>query len=441
MSITQKQINEVFTPSAPINDEEHFVGRTKEKEMIQNEIISPGAHIAIFGERGVGKTSLMKITSKKFKDLGFERVIEYRCASNDTFDMIFGNFLDKTNQLSIEQVKKIKESRNLDASVSITFAKGGVKSTYEIQKEKRRIIEYNMSLDELANKYCQNKFIFIIDEFDRVECAQTKQLLSETIKTLSDYLSNTKLIITGVSDTFFELIGDHESNIRSLIPIKVPLMKDWEIKRIINNGCRRLKITFSDDLTEFIVKLSNGLPYFAHMLSNSLAAIFVNNNTKSQLESKDLFEILESVLQRLGDYPQTYYDNAVTKCPENIIDKNTDIDSVPPACVRELCLMAFALSDRGKAISKYYNFLVENDHRVVPQHHKNLTNKDVFLILQDTCKLSKILKITNNKVQFRNSYFRGYVWLRAARLFGEKTIVNIGLDRNGTLFNPTIGST
>jgi hypothetical protein len=433
MKITQRDINEVFTPSAPIDDEEYFVGRLKEKEMILDEIISPGAHISIFGERGVGKTSLIKIVSKKFKEIGFDGVYEYRCASNDNFDTIFGNFLEKTNQLINEEINKIKESRNFDASVNITFAKGGAKTTYEIEKENIKAIKYNLSLDELVSKYCNNNIVFIIDEFDRVECNRTKQLLSETIKTLSDYHSNTKLIITGVSDTFFELIGDHESNIRSLIAIKVPLMRDWEIKKIIFNGCNRLRISFSNDLTAFIVRLSNGLPYFAHLLSNSLSSKCINKIRCELLEPGDLFTALEKILLRLGDYPQTHYDNAITKCPEHIIDEKTDIESVPPPCVRELCLMAFALSDKDKSISKIYNYLVKNDIRTVPPHHNNISNKDVFLILQDTCRLSKILKITNNKVFFRNSYFRGFVWLKAAKMFGEKTIVDIALNRNKEL--------
>lgn len=53
-----KRINEAFTPEAPINQRDLFAGREKQRDKVINTIFQRGAHVVLFGERGVGKTSL-----------------------------------------------------------------------------------------------------------------------------------------------------------------------------------------------------------------------------------------------------------------------------------------------------------------------------------------------------------------------------------------------
>ena len=55
------RINSAFTPSAPINSTDLFAGRIKQLHKIQAAIFQRGQHAIVFGERGVGKTSLASI--------------------------------------------------------------------------------------------------------------------------------------------------------------------------------------------------------------------------------------------------------------------------------------------------------------------------------------------------------------------------------------------
>lgn len=54
-------LGEVFTPSAPIDDQELFAGRNHELFSVIEAMQSAGQHAVIFGERGVGKTSLARV--------------------------------------------------------------------------------------------------------------------------------------------------------------------------------------------------------------------------------------------------------------------------------------------------------------------------------------------------------------------------------------------
>ena len=54
-------IHSAFTPSAPINRLTLFAGRLPQIDRVFGAVFSPGQHAIIYGERGVGKTSLANI--------------------------------------------------------------------------------------------------------------------------------------------------------------------------------------------------------------------------------------------------------------------------------------------------------------------------------------------------------------------------------------------
>src|SRR5260370_40785110 len=59
--ILKAKINEAFTPSASINNSDLFAGRPKQIDRVVQAVFQRGQHAIIFGERGVGKTSLANI--------------------------------------------------------------------------------------------------------------------------------------------------------------------------------------------------------------------------------------------------------------------------------------------------------------------------------------------------------------------------------------------
>ena len=52
------EINMAFTPAAPVDSKDLFAGRKREIEKVIGTVFQPGQHAVIYGERGVGKTSL-----------------------------------------------------------------------------------------------------------------------------------------------------------------------------------------------------------------------------------------------------------------------------------------------------------------------------------------------------------------------------------------------
>src|SRR5258708_15273800 len=85
------RIEHTFRPSAPIDKYALFSGRVKQLKKIGSAISQPGQHAIVFGERGVGKTSLTNVISDIYSEISSEsvRYARVNCDSGDEFDNIW----------------------------------------------------------------------------------------------------------------------------------------------------------------------------------------------------------------------------------------------------------------------------------------------------------------------------------------------------------------
>ena len=75
---------EAFSPSAPIDREEIFAGRDDRLAALATVIRQRGQHAVIYGERGVGKTSLARICAERARGDSFF-VANVTCDSGESF--------------------------------------------------------------------------------------------------------------------------------------------------------------------------------------------------------------------------------------------------------------------------------------------------------------------------------------------------------------------
>src|SRR5262249_36418376 len=73
-------------PSSPVNKRDLFAGRFEQIDKISEAINTRGRHAIMYGDRGVGKTSLANILKALFSDLveGL-RLVKVNCNPVDTF--------------------------------------------------------------------------------------------------------------------------------------------------------------------------------------------------------------------------------------------------------------------------------------------------------------------------------------------------------------------
>src|SRR3989304_10054062 len=89
-------VGAVFTPGSPIDAKAMFSGRTKQLRQLIDAINYKGHHAVLYGERGVGKTSLANVFSE-FLGSSSKAVLAPRvnCDSSDTYTTLWQKAFSK----------------------------------------------------------------------------------------------------------------------------------------------------------------------------------------------------------------------------------------------------------------------------------------------------------------------------------------------------------
>lgn len=248
------EASRVFRPAAPINQRALFAGRVEQLRAVVDAVNQPGQHAIIFGERGVGKTSLANVLYDFLKSEGEDVIApKINCDASDDFTSLW--------QKVFGEVQIVQETRR----AGFTGQKGEKRfNLAELLPKKVRPYDVRRTLALLAQD--SNVVIIIIDEFDRVRGEENSALLADTIKTLSDQDVPATLVVVGVADDVDQLIREHLSIERALVQIRMPRMSPKEVEEIIALGLARLEMEIEKDALDFITSLSQGLPHYTHLL-------------------------------------------------------------------------------------------------------------------------------------------------------------------------------
>src|ERR1700676_4380143 len=260
---------QVLRPAAPITSRELFAGRVAELRKVVDGISHPGRHVVIYGERGVGKTSLANVLAQVLATLGSQHLFyKVSCDSSDDFNSPW--------RKALEEVKLPSQQ------ASVGFGADG---------DAARLLSQLNSTDNVIRSGDLRKLlqllpaaVFIFDEFDRLY-PDGATIFSDLIKTLSDYVSPATVILVGVATTIDDLILNHQSVGRALVQVKMPRMSDAELKEILDKASSNLGITFRKEVTAQIVKMSQGLPNYVHLVGLHAIRVAVLRGSLSVTET------------------------------------------------------------------------------------------------------------------------------------------------------------
>ena len=131
------------------------------------------------------------------------------------------------------------------------FEYEGIPISEYLKDEDREFVIVKM-LESLSR---DKHYIFIFDEFDRIESAETKRAMADTIKHFSDYPQNVTIIIVGVGLSIEQLFGAHPSIERCCRQIPMQRMSDEELSEIIEDRYPAVGVKASDEMRESLVNL------------------------------------------------------------------------------------------------------------------------------------------------------------------------------------------
>jgi energy-coupling factor transporter ATP-binding protein EcfA2 len=261
----------VFTPAAPVSDVRLLRGREQTREDIERAMVRKGATIVLYGERGVGKSSIAKIVAQ----FASGKPCYYSASAEDTFETICSAVLQFYDVGWTPDTRETQSSRgrqatlhlgNLRAEASATDARG----QREAQLEKGRL-----TAQQFAGRLPERAGLIIIDEFERLPNPRDRAAFADLIKKLSDNESPATLMLVGIADNIDELLVAHESAQRSIVEIKVERLTDTAIREIVDTGIGALGIEIDAPVTEQIVAFSARFPYYTHLLCEGVVQALI----------------------------------------------------------------------------------------------------------------------------------------------------------------------
>jgi Cdc6-like AAA superfamily ATPase len=269
----------LWKPKAPIDDDKLFSGRKKQIQEVLDVVWEEGGHAVIFGERGVGKTSLANIIDRRVLSvISSVKALKVSCSPGDSFFQIWSNILRD-------------------------YVSDG-KAVPEVLKDETNPYEVYEILEGLVKTHYH---IFIFDEFDRVENKITTTMMADLIKHFSNNPTTLTVLIVGVGDTLINLFESHESIARCCTQIRMQRMSPRESEEILTERLPKLGLEIEVKVQDAIIKLSQGLPGYVHLLGQ-LSARAALMQRSLLIEEKHLREALDTALEK-ADYGtrQEYY--------------------------------------------------------------------------------------------------------------------------------------
>lgn len=282
-------LNTVFTPAAPIDKKDLFAGRIEQIESVYEAIPEKGRHVLIYGERGVGKTSLANIINELLPN---RYVVKISCDTSDSFSSIWHKILRRI-YFATEQIKigfgTSKEIKSF--SLNGLFPSEKKITPDDVIIVFRQFSEWN---------------IIIIDEFDRVIDVEAKRLMADTIKTLSDSIPNVTMVLVGVAQSVSQLIGEHPSIERNIKQILLQRMSSRELEEIINKGLDKINMNMDPQVKEKVVKFSQGFPHYTHLLAKHSAKQAINQDREKIIQADFDLAIEDAINDTLESIRNAY---------------------------------------------------------------------------------------------------------------------------------------
>lgn len=277
--IAESGIRQVFTPHQPISQSTLLFGRTEEVRRLVETLNTPGQHVLLFGDRGVGKSSLANVVADVVRVSMGRALYVKRCDSQDTFETIMQTPLrDVGADLTLVEVASSDaSSRDIQLQGGPLTAGGGrtqeILATYKASGV--------LSPSTVAQALKDLDALLVVDEADAIKTADDQRKLAELIKHLSDEGSAFKVMVVGIAGTAGELTAGHPSVQRCLRETKLRRMPASELEEIITSGSRAVGLEFAPEVVQTIVRLSAGYPHFTHLLALKCAEDAVSEGRRS----------------------------------------------------------------------------------------------------------------------------------------------------------------
>lgn len=270
---------DALSASQPVTSRERLAGRHDTLAALIAAIEQQRAHVVLYGERGIGKTSLIHVFAETAREARY-LVLYGSCGVEANFDEMFRTFAGGIPLLYHSQISPTGDETEHARSFADLLGSGPVDPR---------------ELADLFQKIVGTRVILVLDEYDRVADPAFRRDVAELIKNLSDRAARVQLVLTGVASNLDELIGFTPSIRRNIVGLAVGPMAEGELVEILGRAEEATGLRFSPEARALIVRMSGGSPYLVRLLGNRAAGRALDDRRQAVSET-DVITGTEAVL-------------------------------------------------------------------------------------------------------------------------------------------------
>ncbi|KWC05389.1 AAA family ATPase [Burkholderia ubonensis] len=261
------QIKVALSAAQPVRTPEKLKGRERELEDIDRALSASGRNIFIYGDRGVGKSSLGVTAAHEYQSSDNMPII-VGGSPNETFNSIIANIANQAIGYSRTTNVKKQSSISLEWR-GLKWQLGREVSAKDVKEQLRTIGDAVDLLREVARVHSKQPVV-VIDEFDTIPEAEERSRFAALLKALGDREVDLKFIFTGVGRSLEELLGAHQSAYRQLATFEVHRL-GWEARReIVTQAAQEFGLDVDNDVNWRIAIVSDGFPHYVHLITEHM---------------------------------------------------------------------------------------------------------------------------------------------------------------------------
>jgi ABC-type molybdenum transport system ATPase subunit/photorepair protein PhrA len=181
-------LTKTLSPTTPIRSVEALRGRERKLEDIRRALIQPGRHIFIFGDRGVGKTSLAQTAAFEHQSASNEPIL-LGCDTGSTFYRIIYDLAVRLLNTDPTILKKTAHRRG-SLNVPSVIAAEHQQTVERGQIGEPRSMNEAVALLEHACRIHSQQPVAVIDEFERITSSRERALFADFISAAAQMSSS-----------------------------------------------------------------------------------------------------------------------------------------------------------------------------------------------------------------------------------------------------------
>jgi Cdc6-like AAA superfamily ATPase len=406
-------LRENFTPSNSIKTPERLFGRDKALKQIDRALASQGRQVFIYGDRGVGKTSVALTAAYMLNDSS-EDPLYVACGESD-------NFADAIASIGNACIPIEKRMEEVGAGPEFGATILGIGGSFKAGKKAQARVQPPKSLNDALDilrfvlKKRQGMIVVVIDEMERLP-KKEREKFAEVIKNLPELDDRLKFIFCGIATTVNELLGSHPSAGRILETIPLERLHHnflWDIIKVVGD---KAGVSVAHETLVRISQISDGFPHYVHLIGASMFwSVFDDEAVIARIERQHFKAGVSGAIDGAEAILRHQYEKATMKT------KNTeDYEDA-----------LWALADRTLDRRQMNDIFEQSYPKIVSGRRRAPLERKTFnhrmLALRKESHASIVVGFGSGWFGFRENIMRGYVRLQA-----EKAGIELGRDGSMT---------